>query len=172
MASILKVDEIQPKTSGGNIKISTQDRVMFGGGLTANQSGTRLTEEQVVNMTANEIDTHNAFDGDAFTVPTGGAGKYLVNFNVQADYDGIGDDGEVTYCTIKVNGTRKMVSSVAHKSTGEMKMVTVNATALLDLSVGDVVTFWVYGHATSGNHTITHGNGTYPYTMVHGYQLA
>tara|TARA_Y100000004_G_C8906278_1_gene408847 strand:+ start:443 stop:961 length:519 start_codon:yes stop_codon:yes gene_type:complete len=172
MASILKVDQIEPKTGGGNITIATQDRVMFSGGLASDQAGTRVTEVQVTGMTSNEIDTHSAFNGTNFTVPSGKAGKYYIAFNCGVNYDDIGDDGEVTYIATKVNGTCKMTTSIAHNSTGHMKYVTPFHTVLLDLSVGDVVTWWLYGHATSGDHTIMNGSGSYPYTMVHGYQLA
>lgn len=149
-----------------------QGRVIFGGGLAENQAGTRVTEVQVINMTANEIDSHNAFDGSSFTVPSGKAGYYYISFNCGVNYDDIGDDGEVTYIATKVNGTAKMVTNIAHNSTGHMKYVTPFHTLLLNLAVGDVVTWWLYGHATSGDHSILNGSGAYPYTMVHGYQLA
>ena len=150
------------------------DRVYFHGGLATAFNGTRVTEVQITGMTANEIDSHNAFDGTTFTVPAGGDGRYILNFACGFNYDDIGDDGEVTYITTKVNGDRLGIVGVSHTSAGQMKYVTPQITSLADLTAGDAVTWWAYGHATSGNHQFlagVRGSGKYPRTMVSGYKL-
>jgi hypothetical protein len=77
------------------------------------------------------VDTDNAFASNVFTVPSGKGGKYLVfaqtRFETSADFDGI-------LSIIAVNGTRTIASWGRHEYYEAQ-----NATAILDLSAGDVV---------------------------------
>tara|TARA_R110000796_G_scaffold33391_1_gene86647 strand:- start:613 stop:1131 length:519 start_codon:yes stop_codon:yes gene_type:complete len=92
--STLKVDTI--KNASGNFS-ATVNQIKNGPafyGHQGNQTLTRNTLTILTGFTGNEIDSNSAFDGTAFTVPSGGAGTYYFFASITADFESAGDDGE------------------------------------------------------------------------------
>ena len=169
--STLKVNNIETVTGSGSIAINNDfDRVLFYGELASSSTLTRVTETQLTGYTQNEIDTHSSFDGTTFTVPSGHAGKYFLSVQAFVDYDGIGDDGEVTYVAIKKNGSWVAGGALGHTSAGQIKLISQCASTLQDLSVGDAITYHVYSHATSGNATLS-ASSSGNYNFMIGYRI-
>jgi len=64
-----------PVGADGN-PIAKTNTPYFWAKRTSAQTLTRNVTTEITGFTTNEIDSDNAFDGNAFTVPSGEAGKY------------------------------------------------------------------------------------------------
>ena len=154
MAGILKVDQYQD--FNGNT-IMTSDGA---GNLTLNNSALKSTPAFVVRKSSNQtisdytttkvtfdtelIDTDNAFASNKFTVPSGAAGKYYLY-------------------------TKLYLGAVGNSNFDPGHQVTVNASLILDLSVGDYVEIYAAVDDTSGS-PIVAGSTDYRSTFL-GYKL-
>ena len=100
MVSQLKVNEII-KQSGSSISIGEDGDTLSGpftntpiaiGHQSSDQDLTKNSYNKVVNWTTT-LDTDSAFDSNKFTVPSGKAGKYLINWQLKFDGDSSGNTG-------------------------------------------------------------------------------
>ena len=100
MVSQLKVNEII-KQSGSSITIGEDGDTLSGpftntpiaiGHQSSDQDLTKNSYNKVVNWTTT-LDTDSAFASNKFTVPSGKAGKYLINWQLKFDGDSSGNTG-------------------------------------------------------------------------------
>ena len=78
---------------------------------TSAQTLTRNVTTEITGFTTNEIDSDSAFDGNAFTVPSGEAGKYYFSCQLKHAFASAGNDGERFFVQFRktsggVNSTR------------------------------------------------------------------
>ena len=111
----------------------------------ANQTVAYATYATIV-FDTEQIDTHSAFTGNTFTVPSGQAGKYFVNLQVVAT-DASADSLE--RLNIKINGTDKASGNYYKGASGDHSFI---LSGIFDLSEGDTIigTYFTYagGSAT------------------------
>ena len=101
----------------------------------------RGADTNMTGFTLNEIDTHSAFDGQTFTVPSGQAGVYLINIDLEIDFSQVGGDGEAYQFELKKNGSQANLSRYAHNSNqGYTYRHQMNMCVLKTLAVSDAIT--------------------------------
>ena len=101
----------------------------------------RGADTNMTGFTLNEIDTHSAFDGQTFTVPSGQAGVYLINIDLEIDFSQVGGDGEAYSFELKKNGSQANLSRYAHNSNqGYTYRHQLNMCVLKNLAVNDAIT--------------------------------
>ena len=99
--STIKADTIQNRA--GSFSLTTtliNNGPVFYGEKASEQAITRNTSTNLTGLTANEVDTDSAFDGTSFTVPSGKGGIYHLFAAAEANFGGIGNDGELMSITI------------------------------------------------------------------------
>ena len=102
-------------------------------------------------FTHNELDTHSAFDGQTFTVPSGQAGVYFINIDLEIDFSQIGGDGESYQFELKKNGSQANLSRYSHNSNqGYTYRHQMNMCVLKTLAVNDAMTVSVTAADQSG----------------------
>ena len=124
------------------------------------QSISRGTWTKVTGFTTSEYDSHSAWDGSKFTVPSGQAGRYLVSCFLYLDFTSAGNDGEQARGAIYINGTLKAIFGGLSMANGGRHIYYHNSTGSLiyDLSVGDEVEFYAYMQDDSASGTLyVHG---------------
>lgn len=167
MSSRIVVDEIYGKTANASaLTIDSSGFVKatqchFHGRLASNQDITRATNTKVTGMTTNELDSHSAFDGTTFTVPSGQEGIYLVTGNVFFDFSNAGNDGEIAEFYFKQNGT-EVYRFGRSFNTGAKKMQQIieSGVGMLSLAVGDTLELHVYMADDSASGTLRLLSGT------------
>mgnify|MGYP003344724630 CR=1 FL=1 len=101
----------------------------------------RGVDTNMTGFTLNEIDTHSAFDGQTFTVPSGQAGVYLINIDLEIDFSQVGGDGEAYQFELKKNGSQANLSRYAHNNNqGYTYRHQMNMCVLKTLAVSDAIT--------------------------------
>ena len=111
----------------------------------------RGSETTMTGFTLNEIDTNSAFDGQTFTVPSGQAGVYLINIDLEIDFSQVGGDGESYQFELKKNGSQANLSRYAHNSNqGYTYRHQMNMCVLKTLAVSDAITVSVTAADQSG----------------------
>ena len=121
--------------------ISNAGTVHAYGENNATISLSRGNETTMSGFTLNEIDTHSAFDGQTFTVPSGQAGVYLINIDLEIDFSQVGGDGEAYSFELKKNGSQANLSRYAHNSNqGYTYRHQMNMCVLKNLAVSDAIT--------------------------------
>jgi hypothetical protein len=99
-----------------------------------------------------EIDTDSAYDNSSnyrFTVPSGKAGKYLIQGQVRGN--GNNNDVRMVACHIYKNGSQQGGSILQQvSSTGTPESLTVAITQILDLSVSDYIEIFGFVDVASG----------------------
>ena len=111
----------------------------------------RGSETTMTGFTLNEIDTNSAFDGQTFTVPSGQAGVYLINIDLEIDFSQVGGDGESYQFELKKNGSQANLSRYAHNSNqGYTYRHQMNMCVLKTLAVNDAMTVSVTAADQSG----------------------
>ena len=117
---------------------------------TSNQTVTSATKTKV-QLTNEVIDTDNAFDNSTnyrFTVPSGKAGKYLINGAVTLRSTSA-STVEVVYAYLYKNGSELNVSMAVFNN-NPIQISTQNFSVLTDLAVGDYIELFGYVQASSG----------------------
>lgn len=152
MSSILKVSEIQDPTNG-NTAVSIDSLGTLNStschftGILASSTFTvsRSTDTKVTGMTTREKDSHNAFDGTTFTVPTGKGGVYLVTATVYYDFSNAGGDGELMYTYFYVNGSEAYRTGIQMNASSAKQIAQYIApsTGFLTLEDGDTLELYV-----------------------------
>lgn len=153
--STLKVDTILKRTGTGTITVGQSgDTIDFPTGTTVSGSAASTptfnyslsTVQSIPNTTFTKIvyatqiwDTDSAFSSGTFTVPTGKAGKYY--FQGSVEIGGI-DDAEFVNIAIYKDSTAQEVARWYSPSADDD--IRAKVATILDLSVGDTVSIYVY----------------------------
>ena len=184
MASVLKVDKLDPQsgtaleigTSGNTITIPSGATIVnsgtatgFGGDNTpafavysvAAQSIATATYTKVV-LDSEFYDTDSAFASDKFTVPVGGAGKYF--FSYKSAIPGIDDEEEFAVLLYKNGSTDDHAKAQFYSPTTD-KPVWANATYAFSLAEADYIEMFVY-HSEGGSQNLRIEN-----TYFSGFKL-
>ena len=98
------------------------------------------------------FDTDSAFASNAFTVPTGKAGKYFFHGNVRTR--NTADVNDIAYVNLFLNGS-SVANSMAEievdmGSSGKFRNYTQQVSTILDLSIGDTVQLYAKLNVGSG----------------------
>ena len=127
----------------------------------SSQDVSRNTWTKVTGFTVDEHDSHSAWDGSKFTVPSGQAGRYLVTFNLFGTFGDAGNDGENFFAAISVNGTREQFSGL-NMAGGGRHMVDPRSTVTMiyDLAVSDYVEFYAILSDDSASGTLKVGGNS------------
>ena len=126
--------------------------VYFYGELASNQTTTRATWVKLTGLTNDELDSHSAFDGTTFTVPSGKGGKYFIYALGWVFYDNVGTDGEQSQLAIYVNGTSKIQTNIlSYSSASSHRRETINVSTIQNLSAGDTVEVYGYTQDVNGS---------------------
>jgi len=111
----------------------------------------RGVDTTMTGFTHNELDTHSAFDGQTFTVPSGQAGVYFINIDLEIDFSQIGGDGESYQFELKKNGSQENITRYSHNSNqGYTRRGRLALTVLKNLAVNDAMTVVVNSGDQSG----------------------
>ena len=95
--------------------------------------------QTLITFDSETFDTNNAFASNTFTVPSGEAGKYYINANINIDGAA---DGYKYYMYLLKNGTSYIGrGNVIQGADGEVFM---NTSTIIDASVGDAFTVTVW----------------------------
>ena len=128
---------------------SVAGTVVFTARSSSSQSVSDNTHTQVT-LGTEIIDTDNAFASSAFTVPSGKGGNYLFNGAIRLrDTNNTITAGTTS---MRVNGTQvanEFTNRESFSYDWNMRNLTQQSTAILNLSAGDVVT--LYGYISSSN---------------------
>ena len=127
----------------------------------SSQNVSRATWTKVTGFTVDEHDSHSAWDGSKFTVPSGQAGRYFVTFSCFATFGDAGYDGENFFASISVNGTKQQYAGL-NMANGGRHMVDPRSTVTMiyDLAVSDYVEFYAYIQDDSASGTLKVGGNS------------
>ena len=169
--SQLFVDQIEPKTSGGEVTISKKKFIHFYGEPSALITLSRGSVTTLTGFTLNEIDTDSAWDGSTFTVPSSQAGTYIMKAQVEIDFAGIGGDGESYIITMDKNGSTTAETQYAHNSNqGYTRVGSLILEKIIALAVGDTIKFKVNCADQSGGGGGRINTGT-SRSRIYGYRM-
>jgi len=167
---VTKVNGNSTSTFGGAIDITSSDTSTFGGEIKTNNDSiishrpivvAKKTSPQVstnatwtkVALNTTDIDTDSAFDTSTnyrFTVPTGKAGKYIINASVLVNAVSASNLRR-SLCAVRKNGTEMKPRSDQNCDTNNLASNTPNITLILDLAEGDYIELYGYGTDSSGS---------------------
>jgi PDZ domain-containing secreted protein len=166
--STLKVNNINTVT-GSPVSVACA----FFAELASSYTISPSTYVQNTGLTANEIDTHNAFASSTFTVPSGQAGLYKLYYVAYIDFDGIGDDGRSSRAAIYKNGS--VIANYDLTDSGndsDQVAYSVAVSTIANLAEGDTITFYNRARDAGGSSTPTvqtfSGQG---YTYCYGHRI-
>lgn len=119
--------------------------------MTSSQVVTGATWTKVT-LNTTDIDTDSAFDttNNKFTVPTGKAGKYVLNASVLVNAVSASNLRR-SLCAVRKNGTEMRPRYDQNCDTNNLASNTANITLILDLAEGDYIELWGYGTDSSGS---------------------
>jgi len=184
----IKTTNIEPIADNGTVTLgSSGDTFSLGSGVvqsnlnypafmatmgTSNQTVTNDTTTKV-QLTNEVIDTDNAFDNSTnyrFTVPSGGAGKYLINGAVTIR--SAASTVSLVYAWLYKNGSGVNLS-MANFNNNPVFITTQNFSVLIDLVVGDYIELFGYIDASSGTPAFDPGvtGDTIKSTYLAGYRI-
>ena len=141
-----------------------QNYPAFRATMSANQTITTSTETKV-DLDTTDYDTDNAFDttNNRFTIPSGKAGKYLINIRGQMSLS----DQDNLQLRIYKNGTLISLSNF-YSSLNNTALYNQHAD-IIDCAVGDYLEFFVY-HNYGSDRDLTAG-ATDKRTLMSGYRI-
>ena len=118
----------------------------------SDQDLTKNSYNKIVNWTTT-LDTDSAFSSNKFTVPSGEAGKYLINWQLKFDGDSSGNTGyDLNRMSVFINGSE--VLQTDHVREPQIIYGAFVQFGTLDLSVSDYLEFYFYpdrGGGTAGD---------------------
>jgi len=185
----IKTTNIEPIADNGTVTLgSSGDTFTLGSGVvqsnlnypafmatmgTSNFTVTNATATKVP-LTNEIIDTDNAFDPSTnyrFTVPSGGAGKYLINGAVTVRSTVV-STVSLAYAFLYKNGSQVNVS-MALFSNNPIQITTQDFSLLVDLVDGDYLELFGYVDASSGTPAFDPGvtSDTVKSTYFAGYRI-
>ena len=177
MTSKLKVNIL---ADGGDNAILTSDG---SGSLTINNAAFKMTPavigyqssdqnltknsyNKIVNWTTT-LDTNSAFSSNKFTVPSGQAGKYLINWQLKFDGDSSGNTGyDLNRMSVFKNGSE--VLQTDHVREPQIIYGAFVQFGTLDLSVSDYIEVYIEMGAAGGSGTVLSDN---KYSAFSGYKI-
>jgi len=141
--------------------------VYFYGRLTSDQTITRDTTTKITNMLTNELDSHSAFDGTTFTVPSGKGGKYFLAGNIYHDFAAVGDDGTNMVTWIYINGSSVAENQFISVTYRDTRRIVISVSLIASLSPSDYVELYCYQADNNG------GNARVlaPTTSLYGWRI-
>ena len=173
MAGIIKVNQYQDFngntlfTSDGNGNLTTMkvNYPAFRARISANQTITTGTTTKV-DLDTTDYDTDNAFDttNNRFTIPSGKAGKYLINLRGQMQLS----DQDNLQLRIYKNGILVSLSN-AYSSLNNTALYNQHAD-IIDCAVGDYIEFFV-NHNFVSDKDLVFNTATDPRTLMSGYRI-
>jgi len=131
---------------------------MFYGRQASDQTIPRASTTVVTGMTTHEIDPSSAFDGTTFTVPSGGAGVYLVKAHLTIRFND-GSDGETAQLYLFANG-EKCSSRFQNASTKDTVYCPLTCSTTVTLAVGNTIYMSTYSVDNDGGTSLTFNAGT------------
>jgi hypothetical protein len=161
MASILKVDEVQPVTSGGGVRLS-QNPLFSVSKSSAQSIGTSYTQ---VTYDTENIDVGSDFSGNQFTAPI--AGVYV--FHLMFSVNGTSNDDELRF-EIRKNGSA--VTNYFHQVNADnvgADDYNIYYSKFISLAANDVIT--VFAKAESDTSWSIYGDASYEPTYFEGMLL-
>ena len=187
--SKLETNQVDPAT-GTTLTLGTSgDTISIPSGVTITNSGTATgfggdnTPAFMVSLNASQtlshntttkitldreiVDTDSAFASNKFTVPSGEAGKYYIQFSTLA-YDSSGVL-KLSRPMIYKNGS--MVAERIQDPTQNFYNISDTLSIILDLSVSDYIEFYYKGQTGDSGDFIIQGNSSDFYTYGFGYKL-
>ena len=142
--------------------------VYFYGRLSSDQTITRATTTKITNMLTYEQDSHSAFDGTTFTVPSGKGGKYFLSANAYHDFAAVGDDGENMTTSLYINGSGIFENQFVNITYRDTRRICLSVEAIMSLSAGDYVELYVYqADANGGNGKVLTSS-----TSLYGWRIS
>ena len=113
------------------------------------------------------VDTDSAFASNKFTVPSGKAGKYYIQFSTLA-YDGT---GVLKFSRPMIYKNGSMVAERIQDPTQNFYNISDTLSIILDLSVSDYIEFYYKGQTGDSGNFIIQGDSSDFYTYGFGYKL-
>ena len=177
----LFVDKIDPQ-SGTSLTIgSSGDTVALTSGVvqsnlnypaflvhkTGNQDISEATDTKVT-WDSESIDTDSAFASDKFTVPSGKAGKYMLNGSIQTSAVGQ-DEYQYGFCKIYKNGSG-IIQQMFDCRNNNLRQIPIVFNFLIDLAVSDYIEIYI-NLGTSGSNQRIAGDSSYIATWFSGYSI-
>ena len=172
MAGIIKVNQYQDFngntlfTSDGNGNLTTMktNYPAFRATMSANQTITTSTETKV-DLDTTDYDTDNAFDttNNRFTIPSGKAGKYLINIRGQMS---LGDQDNLQLRIYKNGILISLSNFYSSITTGALYNQHAD---IIDCAVGDYLEFFV--HQNYGSDRDLTAGATDKRTLMSGYRI-
>jgi hypothetical protein len=177
MASIIKANQLQDfggnsiitSDGAGNLTTQKTNYPAFYGRLASSQTLSRGVDTKITPFTTNEIDTDNAFNGTAFTVPSGKAGKYFFTSALFFNFESSGNDGEVVRMDIYKNGSSIMRNQLQHSGSGrDIKYYSGQLNLMVDAAVSDYFEIYGYMADSSASGTLSVYS---PFSYFQGYRI-
>ena len=136
----------------------------------------RKTSDQEINDSSTtqvtfdteDWDTDSAFASNTFTVPSGQAGKYVFNINLQG-YDNSGSLKRMVGSLYKNDAAIFQVTNDYNAS--DMYNILTNFTACLDLSAGDTIKVYGLNDTSDATTSFLMGNSTKRETYFSGFKI-
>ena len=133
-----------------NGALTGQNYPAFSVYLNATSSGISSATWTKVTSFVEEYDTDSAFASDKFTVPSGKAGKYMIQ--AQCRWNVSGSTSNVAVLKIRVNGSDGSPMHIENAAfCNGSANARLNVNGIYDLSVGDYVEMVVYQNITTAN---------------------
>ena len=144
------------------------------GQKTSEQAISRVTATNITGMTTNEKDSHSAFDGTTFTVPSGGAGIYFIFGTIFYDFQDVGDDGELASTRLIHTPSGGSEAEIArgiknYNSSQTNRNQTIHASCIFQLGVGDTVLMRAFSADHNGGGG---GKAVENFTNFGGFKMA
>jgi len=157
---------------GGSITgIGEANTPYFAARLNANQSVSDQTTTKIA-FDTEELDSDNAFTTGAsanFTVPSGKAGKYFLSVHT-ISYPNDGNSMLSNNVTSIRKNDSQIVETYTDYSNNQGFTIGASVDIIVDLAVGDVITFFAYLDAISGNVYLR--GATDRRTYCHGFRIS
>ena len=174
----IKATNIEPIADNGTVTLgSSGDTFSFASGVnnqflrpmfrarkTSNQAAAQSTDVKIT-FDAEDYDTDSAFADSKFTVPSGKAGKYLLNFVNRIR--NAGDIMHLEYSFYKNGSKEDRMSNVHNYISGDSQYQSYEFTTVMNLSASDYIEIYV-NHSAGGNLEINGGTGI---TIFQGYRM-
>jgi hypothetical protein len=174
MSSILKVDQLQDSggneiiTSDGSGNLTTQkiNHPAFRARKTSNQAAAQSTDVKIT-FDTEDFDTDSAFDTSTsrFTIPSGQAGKYFLNFVNRIR--NAADILHLEYSFYKNGSKEDRISNVHNYISGDSQYQSYGFSTTLNLNASDYIEVYI-NHSAGGNLEINGGTGI---TIFQGYRI-
>jgi len=155
MHRVIAVDSAAPEQSlvvesDGSLTSEHLNRV----GFSAKQSSTSVTSSFTTIQFATELeDTHNAFDGTLFTVPTGKGGMYSISGVLC--FSSV-TDGNIYIVGIGINSSSAITYILGRGTSGGTNLAGVGGNVQVPMNEGDVLRLFGY----TGNETTCYSSNS------------